>query len=142
MNNDNEPTLEELTTILEKESEKSTPIKAYKSGENKDVLKFIRKTGLQAGDNKVPTYVIYYHFILWCRHFWIHLWKKQEFFRTFSKHFQIRRSGHQRYYMINDSLDLSKEFYEKAKKYDNKYKKRVKQKRKKQVSSTTEGSES
>ena len=52
------------------------------------------------------------------------LWGKEEFFRTFKKHFQLKRSGNQRYYMINDSLDLSDEFYEKAKKYDKAWQKR------------------
>lgn len=122
--------IEELQKLLEEEeNKKEKSIPQAKEYENKDVLKFIRNTGLSPGDNKVPTYMIYYHFIKWCNPRWGTLWGKEEFFRTFKKHFQLKRSGHQRYYMINDALDLSNEIYEKAKKYDQKWQKRKKQKK-------------
>lgn len=119
--------LKYLERILEREQK--APLPKSKRGENKDVIKFIRKTGLAPGENKVPTYLIYYTFIKWCKKYWINQWKKEEFFRTFKQHFQLKRSGNQRFYLINDAIDLSEEAYEKAKKYDQKYKNKV-QKRK------------
>ena len=63
--------IEELHKLLEEEEANldPTPVPAKKR-ENKDVLRFIRKVGLAPGDNKVPTYVIYYHFIKWCKPVW------------------------------------------------------------------------
>lgn len=123
--------LKELQKIIEKELNKSkTPeVKPTASGlkkrENKDVLAFIRKFNLAPGDNKTPNYVIYYHFALWANKTnWRKVWGKEEFFRTFKKHFQQKRSGNQRFYLINDGLDLSEETYIKAKKYDKKHQKR------------------
>lgn len=123
--------LKELEKLLEEEeSKQEVENLPPKERVNKDVLRFIRNTGVAPGDNKVPTYVIYYHFIKWCKPKWVRLWGKEEFFRTFKKHFEAKRHGNQRFYMINDALDLSSEFYEKAKKYDYKWQKR-KQTRKK-----------
>ncbi len=126
--------LKELEKIIEIEQEAlkkkaqneqsdnpSAPIKR----QNREVLSFIRKTGLSPGDNKVPNYVLYYHFMKWSNaRRWNRLWGKEEFFRTFKQHFEQKRSGNQRFYLINDALDLSDEIYEKAKKYDQKYQKR------------------
>lgn len=118
-----------LFELLEEEQNaNAVPTSLPTSGEreNKDVLKFIRKFDLQPGSNKVPTYMIYYHFAQWHRGQWRSLWGKEEFFRTFKKHFEQKRSGNQRFYMINDALDLSEEMYEKAKKYEQKWQKRGK----------------
>lgn len=117
----------ELYDLLQEEEEKKTPThNTFK--ENKDVIKFIRKSGITSGSNKVPTYVIYYHFIKWTKKTWTKQWGKTEFFRTFRKYFELKRSGHQRYYLVNDALDLSDELYEKAKKYDTKWQKNRKKK--------------
>lgn len=118
-----------LFELLEEEQKANTvPTSTQASGEreNKDVLKFIRKFDLKPGSNKVPTYMIYYQFAQWHQKQWRNLWGKEEFFRTFKKHFEQKRSGNQRFYMINDALDLSEEMYEKAKKYEQKWQKRGK----------------
>lgn len=138
----------ELYELLEREETKAKPKKPFKHKENSQVLRFIRHHQLAPGDNKVPTYLIYYHYIKWfprvrtneAKH-----WGKEEFFRTFKKHFEQRRNGNQRFYMINDGLDLSDETYEKAKKYDTKWQKRKvhkDKKRKNKVSSLKQGNES
>jgi hypothetical protein len=123
-------TKQKLFDLLEEEQTKENAVptsETTSSGrENKDVLKFIRKLDIQPGTNKVPTYIIYYQFAQWHQTQWRNLWGKEEFFRTFKKHFEQKRSGNQRFYMINDALDLSDEMYEKAKKYDQKYQKRNK----------------
>lgn len=100
-----------------------------KKRENKDVLAFIRKHELAPGINKVPNYVIYHQFALWANSTnWRKVWGKEEFFRTFKKHFEQKRSGNQRFYLVNDGLDLSDEMYERAKKYDQKHQKRKQKK--------------
>ena len=127
--------IEELMKLLEEEEEKKDnlpPRNIKEQRVNKDVIRFIRKTGLAPGENKVPTYLVYYHFIKWGKRYWI-AWKKEEFFRTFKQFFQQKRSGHQRYYLINNALDLSEEAYEKAQKYDQKWQKRKNSKKRKSI---------
>lgn len=121
----NDIELDEILKLLEEEEEKrkKAPLTSKDKRENKDVLKFIRNNKIAPGENKVPNYLIYYHWIHWARRHWLRIWGKQEFFRTFKKYFEPKRSGHQRYYMINDALDQSDEMYEKAKKYDKKWQK-------------------
>lgn len=113
---------EEIFNALES-AQKTKPVaKPKEKKDNKDVIRFIRKTGLAPGENKVPTYVIYYQFVKWCNPTWTRVWKREEFFRTFKRHFELKRTGRQRYYMINDALNLTDEIYEKAKKYNQKWK--------------------
>ncbi len=136
-----------LFELLEEEQTKGNAVLSSNQTagerENKDVLKFIRKLGIEPGTNKVPTYMIYYQFAQWHQTQWRNLWGKEEFFRTFKKHFEQKRSGNQRFYMINDALDLSDEMYEKAKRYDKKYQNRSKKvkKSKSKVSCPEQGDE-
>ena len=120
-------TEEILKTIenAEKNIEDLPKIKLKKDKENKDVLNFIKKNGILPGDTRVPTYAIYYHYSIWTRTNWARLWGKEEFFRTFRKHFTQVRTGRQRYYLLNDALDLSDELIKKAKKYDERKKRRA-----------------
>lgn len=128
--------LKELQKLIEQEvlKEKKQDVvsprpPAPKKRENRDVLAFIRKFELAPGDNKVPNYVIYHQFAIWANATnWRKVWGKEEFFRTFKKHFEQKRSGNQRFYLINDGLDLSDEMYERAKKYDQKHQKRQQKK--------------
>ena len=123
--------IEEETKALDKKHEAPPePSNRYSFKPNKNVERFIRTTGLIPGDNKVPTYLIYYHYIFWAKDHWLKPLRKQGFFRTFNQHFQQKRSGHQRYYMINDGLDLSDEIYDKAKKYETKWHKNRKKAKK------------
>lgn len=124
--------LKELQKLIEQEVLKNKkqdvnqqPSVTPKKRENKDVLAFIRKFNIAPGENKVPNYVIYHQFALWANSTnWRKVWGKEEFFRTFKNHFEQKRSGNQRFYLINDGLDLSDEMYERAKKYDQKHQKR------------------
>ena len=101
---------QKLFDLLEEEQTKGNAVPSSTAStdgrENKDVLKFIRKLNIQPGPNKVPTYMIYYQFAQWHQTQWRNLWGKEEFFRTFKKHFEQKRSGNQRFYMINDALDF------------------------------------
>jgi len=114
---------EDIFKFLEKmegKKEVIPKISTQKSKENKDVLKFIQKNGIIPGNYRVPTYVIYYQYMKWTRTTWYSFWGKEEFFRTFKKHFKQVRTGKQRYYLLNDALDLSDEAEKKAKLYDEK----------------------
>ena len=123
--------INELHKLLEEEGTKATssPIKGL---ENKEVLKFISNTQIKPGSHKVPGYIIYYHFVKWCStSAFRRKWKKEAFFREFKKHFELKRTGKQRCYLIDESLDLSLETIEKAREYDEKYEKNNKRKSKK-----------
>ena len=129
-NNNDIVELEELLNLLEEEEAPSKkPSKNARVDEegkhvwkpNKDVERFIKKLNIQPGENKVPTYVIYYTFTTWANENWTRKWRPTEFFRTFKKHFEQKRTGRQRYYMLNDALDLSPEFEKKANKYYQKW---------------------
>ena len=130
--------LTELFKLLNEEQEKinNSPETHEKNRTNKDVLRFIRKFQIAPGENRAPTYLIYHQYKDWQKSTWKKPWGKEEFFRTFKKYFQQKRSGNQRCYMINESLDLSKEAYEKAKKYEKNWQKRGKSKNKSKVPST------
>lgn len=127
----------ELLDLLREEQEKGSSLKIPKvKKENKDVLRFIKRFELVPGQKKVPTYLIYYQYKEWQRSTWKKPWGKEEFFRTFKKHFEQKRSGNQRFYMIEGNLDLSKEAYDKAKKYEKAWQKRGKSKNKNKVPSS------
>ena len=117
--------IEEENKALE-EKHNPTPTPEEKASKpkfkiNKQVEWYINNTGLEPGDIKMPTYVIYYNYVKWARKRWlIPPYRKEEFFRTFKQHFKQKRNGNQRFYMVNDALNLDKEYYEKAKKYDKK----------------------
>jgi hypothetical protein len=135
--------LDELEKLIEEEEqEKKVSEAPRKDRENKDVLRFIRKFQIAPGPNKVPTYLIYHQYKDWQHTTWKKPWGKEEFFRTFKKHFEQKRSGNQRFYMINDGLDLSERAYEKAKKYQKGWQGRGKPKNKNKVSRAKQGNES
>ena len=112
---------DELVKLIEEEQKPRPKAKKKdRSSRGRWVNKFIKEHNIETGPLKVPTYVIYYHFAKWADGGWAKRYSKIEFFRNFNKHFEQKRSGHQRYYMINDSLELSEEIYEKAKKHQTK----------------------
>lgn len=102
------------------------PPKLYesKSKENRDVLYYIKNNNIEPGENKVPTYVIYYDYVMYARKSLGRVWGKEEFFRTFKMYFKPKRNGNQRFYMVNEEFANSKELNEKAKEYDKRWQKR------------------
>lgn len=94
---------------------KSRDVRSTK--ENDTVIKFIQDKELSSGNNKVPTYVIYYAFKQMKYSSKV---GKTEFFRTFNKCFKQHRTSRQRYYLLNDSIELSPEYVLAAKSYDSK----------------------
>ena len=113
--NNEELTLEELEALIQGESQKQNKIVKKNVRENKAVLLFIRNNNIEPGENKVPTYLIYYQFVLWIEaHCPTRRAGHTEFFRTFGNRFEQKRDGRQRYYMLNDALDCSPEAYRRA----------------------------
>ena len=107
--------LKELLDILNKEAGNKKPKeRRYCKKRNYEVERFIRKKQIAPGNIKFPTYLIYYHYCLWTQHDWSKKWGKTEFFRYFSKFFVQKRSGHQRYYLLNDSLEITEEIQKRA----------------------------
>lgn len=123
--------LEKLLDILENEKE-SSPKKErrYMKKRNYEVERFIRKNEIAPGNIKVPTYIIYYHYCIWSRNDWSKKWGKNEFFRFFGQFFVQKRSGYQRFYLLNDSLDLSEEIQKRARSHAEKRQKNKKKPKK------------
>ena len=140
--------LKELEALLQEEIEGPKEVEAPEKPryENKDVMRFIRNNNIVSGTEKVPSYVIFYAFGQWVRrHAGTRVWGKEEFFRTFKQHFEQKRTGRQRYYLINKemtNLDFSQEFYERAKRYEERHnKKRKESAREREISSTRQEQE-
>lgn len=112
--------LEELQDIINKEKNQEPEKKIYKLKENGVARRFINKSGMKPGLQKVPTYVIYYIFRKWANEFDRTQIGKTEFFRTFNRYFESKRSGHQRYYLINEDYVISDETIEAAKRHGKK----------------------
>lgn len=81
-------------------------------GEYKDnsVVKFSKEYSLKSGPERVPSYIIY---MVYRRLFTTvpnsAKIRPSAFFRTFKKLFTQRRSGNQRFYMLNTDFGLSEE---------------------------------
>jgi len=71
------------------------------------ILRFIQYFGLIRGMQKVPNYVLYYLYRVKYKIYGKKV-KLTEFFRHFKKHFEDRRSGNQRYYLIG-GLEVTEE---------------------------------
>jgi hypothetical protein len=115
--------LEELLKIAEESQEDLTsePI-VLESKMDSKILKFVQVHNIKHGNIRVPTYRIYYEYAKWIRG-WSTLYKvgKNEFFRHFNKMFLQTRTGRQRYYLLNDCLDMSPETMERAKRHGKKW---------------------
>jgi len=81
------------------------------------ITRFCRKLQLRHGENKVPSYVIFMTYMRWKGYPSKKKYKPIGFFRYFCKLFKLKRHGNQRYYLLNDSFDLSKENLQHCKKY-------------------------
>ena len=122
-NEDDKSTInyDELVRLLDEENNPKPKKKAVGKGGIPDVLRFIKSHGLQKGEIRVPSYRIYYCFIKWAPQNWSKTWGNTEFFRIFKKQFEQKRTGRQRYYLLNTPIDETKEYEEKAKAYYQKW---------------------
>jgi len=82
-------------------------------------VKFIQSYDIQSGEIKVPTYRIYYeYFRVWTAMASTDKVSKIEFFRNFNQYFTQKRNGNQRFYCLNECLDMSEDMMLKALQYD------------------------
>lgn len=92
------------------------------------VVKFAHDMNIQEGLDKIPTFFIYYLYLIkWEGINRAYKMKKIPFFRAFNKLYKSTRHGNQRFYLLNKvSLNISREdiieaeFYEKKQKLKNK----------------------
>jgi hypothetical protein len=123
MSNNDLKSLQELQDML-KEAELSASVSTdkYSSTNNKSVHQFVAAMEIGEGGEKVPTYLIYFNYVVWCREQYKKFCGNTEFFRTFKKYCRLSRQGRQRYYLLNETnkLNTSEEFNEKAKNFKTK----------------------
>lgn len=108
---------QELLDLLKQAEKNSSSRKKSKKTKthlgSHPVFRFIKSLKIQPGNNRVANYKIYYEFTKW-RGTGRDSVSKREFFLYFSTEFESKRSGAQRYYLLNDCFDLSKEAMKKA----------------------------
>lgn len=125
----NDITAQELIDLIEKaEKEKKAPSKSH----NNSIEEFIDKMYIRRGIDRVPNYIIFYHYIAEFQATVGKKFKKIGFFREFNKHFDQVRTGRQRYYLVDkSSFDLSREGILNAKKFEKEYEAKRKSNKKK-----------
>lgn len=112
--------IDDLLAIIEEDaSPKKEDSPQESKRQNKKVIRFIKEKEIKVGTVKIPTYIIYYHFAQWCSG---ERPGKTEFFRTFSQFFEQKRNTKQRYYLLNDSLEIGYEIEQKANHFKSKRK--------------------
>lgn len=106
-----------IDELLEKAEQKQK--KPRRSENHRDVQRYIEAMKIETGTTAVPTYVIFYHYrsIYDGSHFNTKA-NKTVFFRTFGKRFPTYRKNKQRYYLINDFIQITDELLRVAKIYD------------------------
>lgn len=99
---DRQLTTEELLSIATEGEQESLTQETRRIKMEYSVMDFIRDSKIKIGTDKVATYVIYYLYKrVWKR------WSdkkltKVHFFKEFSKQFEQKRHGKQRYYLLGE----------------------------------------
>lgn len=129
-------TSEELIELLKKAQDERKKPKKKKIKGAYTVKKFIDKFNIEPGEDRVPGFVIYYTYKRkWSEEYDRNKVSKDTFFKEFKKHFEQRRTGKGRFYLVNkNSFDVSHQGTLEAKYYDEKYRKRQKEKRQAKIS--------
>jgi len=131
-----EPSLQELIELAnnaKKEKEKSELSKEEEISDIKvpSVQKFINQMHIKPGIELIPNYMIFYYYrVKWEGMQPPHKTNKIVFFREFNKMFKQKRTGKQRYYLLDsDTFDTSRKGMEEANYYEKTYQnKKVKKK--------------
>lgn len=97
---------------------------------NINTIRYIERVGWEAGETLVPTYVIYWHYrSVYDGCHQDNKARKVVFFRTFSKRFPKYRKNKQRYYLLNNVIEITEEVLKEAKAYDKNHGQRRKKKK-------------
>tara|TARA_R100001086_G_scaffold249698_1_gene190430 strand:+ start:4498 stop:4935 length:438 start_codon:yes stop_codon:yes gene_type:complete len=125
--------IDELLELAENAKKEKAKRKRGESKQHKSVSRFIEEYPIKPGTDLVPNYVIFYTYrILWKGLTHSNKCNKIVFFRNFNKQFNQKRTGKQRYYLVDaSSFDLTREGIEEAKYYDRRYQKENKKKQEK-----------
>lgn len=131
-----ESRLEDLLELIEQKSKDKEEDNSKDKKVHWSIKKFIREHSIERGLDRVPTYVLFYHYRkLWTKTTNQNKVNKIVFGRGLKAlGFEQVRTGKQRYYLLDGSrLDLSREVLLEAKYYDERYagEKRNKAKKKK-----------
>lgn len=122
--------VEELLSIIEPSEEDGVQNKnkgkKKNNTKNRTVDDFISEMGIEPGPNKVKTSVIYYmYYVVWRENLQRKKASKIAFFRHFATKFPLKRDGKQRYYLLNDSLNIDNAILKRAEIYEKRSKKEV-----------------
>ena len=104
-----------------------------------NVKDFIREYCITDGPTSVPSFKIYYDY---CKRWNPHGNKlsKIQFFRVFNKVHKVKRTNTIRYYNLNQGeFNLEKDSLDEAKRFDERYRKRIKEKNKQKIESKISG---
>lgn len=108
--------IDELIRLAEESQ--NTPKRKFK---DTTVSNFLVSMGIESGNIKVPSYLIFYVY----KKIWAGSRKtvsKIQFFRILKHSFSQVRTGRQRYYLLNDTININdKLLIENAKKFDDNY---------------------
>lgn len=130
--------LDELLSKIDEAEKKQQ--RSVKNRDSNSVDRFISDLEIKTGLERIPTFVIYYHY----RRKWYDTNKDKKvnkivFFRAFNKKFTQIRTGKQRYYLLNpSSFDLSRESILQAEHYEERLREKAKEKKRKMGQSKKE----
>jgi len=135
---ENEVTVDELIRIASTDG----PAVLTLADDTSNVKEFIREYGVRDGSVLVPNYKVYYDY---CKK-WKPTGKKLSkigFLRKFNVVFNSKRKTKTRYYYLNEGVfSINKEDIDEAKRYDERYRKRIakktEQKKQRRISRDTE----
>ena len=121
--------LDKLMDLLEKRVEEKR--KTVKQNKLDSCDRFVTKHKIKQGSLRIPVFVIFYTYMKVYKAAPLEeKWSRRHFFRLFKKKFEQRRTGKQRYYLLDaDCFDMSREGKLRAKKYDEEYRRNIKIKR-------------
>ena len=101
----------EIEMLLEI-AESSTEVVKF---EDTVVEQYMREAGIEKGTAKIPTYMIFYDYALWCRNSGKKPISRNKFFKQFRIHFDYKRTSNGNEYLLNpDGFDLSQRGYFRA----------------------------
>lgn len=123
--------LDDLYKLIEESENKAK--KSVKKKHSNSVDRFVSDLNITTGLDKIPTFVIYYHYKkLWKETTTMPKVNKIVFFRAFNKLFTQYRTGKQRYYLLDqESFDISREGIIEAREYNKRENVRIKKKKEK-----------
>lgn len=108
---------DDILKLLEEAENKNSASKPTKAKRHYSIKKFIRDFKIVPGNNRTPITLIYFHYSKFCTKYNYPKRSKIEFGRQISELFQQVRTGRERFYMIDSTLEDNPPLREKARKH-------------------------